>query len=114
MTDCVFCRIARKEIASTVIYEDEDLFAFKDSNPQAPVHILLIPKQHCSSILEIDLLREDIPSHLFKSLKEIAKAANLDHSGFRVVANTGHTGGQTVFHLHFHILGGRAMRWPPG
>ncbi|MGC8764283.1 MAG: histidine triad nucleotide-binding protein [Brevinematia bacterium] len=110
--DCVFCKIAKKEINSQIIYEDGDLLAFKDINPQAPVHIVLIPKEHISTLNDVEDF--SIYEKIFKAIKEIVKNAKIDETGYRIVANCNKDGGQTVFHLHFHILGGRFMEWPPG
>ena len=110
--DCLFCNIAKKEIPSDIVYEDENVLAFKDINPQAPVHIVIIPKEHYANILEVDE-NSDTFKHLIKAAQKISKELNLD-DGFRLVINTGEEGGQTVNHLHLHLLGGRFMEWPPG
>jgi len=114
MTDCIFCRIAAKEIPSKVVYEDDRAFAFQDIHPQAPVHILLISKKHFDSILEIG--DKDLPvlAHLMKLAPKLAKEHGLAEAGFRTVINTGPQGGQTVSHLHLPLIGGRQMAWPPG
>ncbi len=114
MTNCIFCRIAAKEIASKVVYEDDRALAFQDIHPQAPVHLLLIPKKHFDSILAIG--DKDLPllMHLMKLTPKLAKEHGLAEAGFRTVINTGPKGGQTVYHLHLHIIGGRQMTWPPG
>jgi histidine triad (HIT) family protein len=112
--DCIFCRIANKEINCTFIYEDEDTLVFEDANPVAPVHLLAIPKKHVSSILEIGKLEGSISIRILKIISKIAKDMNIDESGFRIVLNTGSGAGQSVPHLHFHILGGRKFSWPPG
>jgi histidine triad (HIT) family protein len=112
--DCIFCKIANKEIKSNFIYEDEEIVVFKDLNPVAPVHLLAIPKKHISSIMEIGELEESISARILKVISKIAKDMNIDEEGFRVVTNTGDGAGQSVKHLHFHILGGRKFTWPPG
>jgi histidine triad (HIT) family protein len=105
MTDCLFCKIIDGIIPSDKVYEDELVYAFKDINPQAPVHILVIPKQHISNLLEINNENSDVVSRIFEVIAKIAKEYNLE-KGFRVVSNCNEYAGQTVFHLHFHILGG--------
>ncbi|HEY5501015.1 MAG TPA: histidine triad nucleotide-binding protein, partial [Candidatus Humimicrobiaceae bacterium] len=112
--DCIFCRIANKEIKSDFIYEDEDIVVFNDVNPAAPVHLLVIPKKHISSIMEIGELKESVSARILKIISKVAKDMNIDEEGFRVVSNTGDGAGQSVAHLHFHILGGRKFNWPPG
>jgi len=108
MTDCLFCKIIAKEIPSTNVYEDEHVFAFRDIAPQAPVHILVVPKEHIVSASEITADNSEIVSKCFEAIAKIAKNEGLD-SGFRVVTNSGADGGQTVFHLHFHLLGGKVF-----
>lgn len=112
--DCIFCRIANKEIKSSFVYEDDDIAVFNDANPVAPVHLLVIPKRHISSIMEIGDLEDEIIARILKTIAKIAKDMNMDKEGFRVVSNTGLGAGQSVGHLHFHILGGRKFEWPPG
>ena len=111
--DCVFCKIASGEIPSKKVYEDEQIVAFYDLEPQAPVHILLIPKQHIGSVTEITQENSAVVAHIYEVAARLAKENKLD-SGFRIVCNAGKDGGQTVPHLHFHLLGGRSMKWPPG
>lgn len=111
--DCVFCKIANGEIPSKKAYEDESVLAFYDLDPQAPVHILIIPKQHIESVAEITPENSAIVAHIFEVAAKLARENSLTE-GFRVVANTGRDGGQSVPHLHFHLLGGRSMKWPPG
>jgi histidine triad (HIT) family protein len=111
---CLFCRIIKGEIPSCKVYEDEEVFAFKDINPQAPVHIVIIPKKHISgldTVLEED---EAILGHIQVAASKIARRFSVMKSGFRVVNNCGSDSGQTVFHIHYHILGGRIFSWPPG
>lgn len=115
MADCVFCKIAAKEIPSNLVYEDEQVTAFKDLEPQAPVHVLVIPKKHIESVLALSDEDRALIAHIFVDvIPQLAKTLGVDAKGFRVVANTGEEGGQTVKHLHFHLLGGRSMQWPPG
>jgi diadenosine tetraphosphate (Ap4A) HIT family hydrolase len=113
MDDCIFCKIAVKDIPSKTVYEDDEIIAFHDLEPQAPVHVLIIPKKHIASM--DDLADEDgeLIAHLMLKVKEIAKKLNLE-KGYRLVNNCGEDGMQTVKHLHFHLLGKRKMTWPPG
>lgn len=111
--DCVFCKIVNGQINASKIYEDDKVLAFKDLSPQAPVHILIIPKEHISSANDLTNKNSDIVGHIFLVAKDIAKSQNLE-SGYRIVNNCGEDGGQSVNHLHFHLLGGRSMKWPPG
>ena len=111
--DCIFCKIARNEIPSKKLYEDDEMVAFNDLEPQAPVHVLIIPKAHISSANEIIAENSDIIGKIFMVAAKIAKEQGLD-KGYRVVNNCGEDGGQTVKHLHFHLLGGRKMHWPAG
>lgn len=112
--DCIFCKIVHGEIDAKKVYEDDDVLAFEDVSPQAPVHILVIPKKHISSLLDFEPEDEKLAGQLLLTIKTIAKQLNLDEKGFRVVNNIGQDGGQSVFHIHFHILGGRSLTWPPG
>lgn len=111
--DCVFCKIASGEIPSKKVYEDDQILAFCDLEPQAPVHILLIPKEHIGSAAEITAENSAVVAHIYEVAARLAKENHLD-GGFRIVCNTGEDGGQSVHHLHFHLLGGRSMAWPPG
>jgi histidine triad (HIT) family protein len=111
--DCLFCKIVAGEIPSTKVYEDEQIFAFRDINPQAPTHILVIPKEHIPSVDAITPENSAIVAHIFEIIPKLAAEDGLD-KGYRVVSNIGEQGQQTVPHLHFHILGGRDMTWPPG
>lgn len=113
MSDCIFCKIGRHELNSDIVYEDGEYLAFKDINPVAPVHVLLIPKKHVSSLLD-EGADAGILGRALALVPRIARQLGLAEKGFRVVVNTGKEGGQTVGHLHFHILGGRDMQWPPG
>lgn len=110
--DCIFCKIAKKKIPSSVVFEDEKVLAFNDIDPKAPVHILVIPKQHVDSVA--DLKDTSVVSDLFAVMKKIAEEKGIDKSGYRIVVNHGKDAGQAVPHLHFHLLGGRSLGWPPG
>lgn len=112
--DCIFCKIIAGEIPSSKVYEDDKVFAFRDINPEAPVHVLIIPKKHIASINDLEQGDVDIMGHIFIVAKKIAKEMNIDADGYRIVSNCGQSAGQTVHHIHFHLLGGRSMQWPPG
>lgn len=108
MSDCIFCKIINKEIPSNCVYEDDNVFAFKDINPQAPVHILVIPKEHIASAGEITAENSKAVAACFEVIAKLAKEMNLEN-GFRVISNCGEDAGQTVHHLHFHVLAGVKM-----
>lgn len=110
--DCVFCKIAGGEIPTEKIYEDEDIIAFNDLDPQAPIHFLVIPKKHITSLESVEESDSKLLGQIMLAIQKLAKENNLE--GYRVVTNIGEDGGQTVPHLHFHVLGGRAFHWPPG
>lgn len=112
--NCIFCKIVRKEIPATVVYEDERVLAFRDINPGAPVHVLIIPRQHIESMATATADDAALIGHLLTTAAAIARAEQIAESGYRLVANTGKEGGQSVYHLHFHLMGGRQMAWPPG
>lgn len=112
--DCIFCKIANKEIPSTVVYEDDDVIAFNDLNPEAPVHILVIPKKHINSLDAASAEDQQLLGKLLLSIQTIARQQGIAENGYRVVNNCGEQGGQTVMHLHFHLMGGREMLWPAG
>lgn len=112
--NCIFCRIVNKEIPAKVVYEDDKVFAFHDINPQAPYHILVIPKKHLSTLLEISEEDKDLIGHIYMTINKIAQDLGFAERGFRVVVNCKEEAGQTVFHVHFHVLAGRPMDWPPG
>lgn len=114
MSDCLFCKIAEKKISARIIYEDDRAVAFEDITPQAPVHTLVIPKKHIATILEVTPEDHGLVGHLFKVAATIAKEKGIAEHGFRLVMNTNGDGGQSVYHIHLHLLGGRAMHWPPG
>lgn len=112
--DCLFCGIAQGTIPSEIVHEDEICIAFNDVNPQAPVHFLVIPKKHIASIADITEADEKILGHMLKIIAILANDKGLNDNGYRVVSNIGKDGQQSVPHLHFHIIGGRSMTWPPG
>ena len=111
--DCLFCKIIAGEIPSAKVYEDENVYAFRDINPQAPTHILVVPKEHIPSADGITEANSEKIAHVFEAIPKIAKAENLE-KGYRVVNNCGEDGGQTVHHIHFHLLARRNLAWPPG
>ena len=112
--DCLFCKIAAKEIPATVVAEGEDWLAFRDIHPQAPTHILIIPRKHLPSLNEMEDGDRERVGELFLAAKELAEAEGIADAGYRTVINTNAGAGQSVFHVHVHLLGGRALRWPPG
>ncbi|MEE0868006.1 MAG: histidine triad nucleotide-binding protein [Clostridia bacterium] len=112
--DCLFCKIAAGEIPSQKVYEDEHVYAFRDIDPQAPVHVIIIPKEHIESANAITDENCAVIGHVFAAAAKIAKAEGIDEKGYRIVNNCGEDGGQTVMHLHFHMLGKRSLAWPPG
>lgn len=111
--DCIFCKIIAGTIPSKKLYEDDLAYAFSDIDPKAPVHVLVVPKKHIASLAEMDVADIALTGHLHAVAKKLAAEQNLS-GGYRTVINTGPDGGQTVDHLHVHLLGGRAMHWPPG
>ena len=111
MNDCIFCKIANGEFNTEFIYEDDKICAFKDINPIAPVHVLIIPKEHIASAMELNGDNAGIVAHIFANAGKIAKIMGVDESGFRLINNCGKDGGQTVGHLHFHLLGGKELPW---
>ena len=114
MTDCIFCKIAQAEVKARIIYSDEDVVAFHDTNPQAPTHILVIPRKHIPSIT--DCTPEDLPivTRVLEVCAKLAEHESIRGSGYRLVLNAGKDAGQVINHIHFHVLGGRKMAWPPG
>lgn len=114
MSKCIFCRIVERTLPSKIVYEDDRVLAFEDAAPQAPVHVLVIPKKHIETLLDVG--DEELPliSHVVKVAVEIARGKGIDRRGFRIVANSNPESGQSVYHVHFHVLGGRQMHWPPG
>ena len=113
-SDCLFCKIARREIQADVVHETDQVVAFRDIRPQAPTHILLIPKDHVESAATVTDEHGELLAEIVQAAAHLAKAEGIDRSGWRLVTNVGPNAGQSVFHLHFHLLGGRAMSWPPG
>ena len=114
MVDCIFCKIINGEIPSKKIYEDDKVYAFYDITPEAPVHFLVIPKEHIESANDLNDNNIDIVSHIFKVINKLVVELNISANGYRVVNNCGEDGGQSVKHIHFHVLGGRSLQWPPG
>ncbi|HEX3031820.1 MAG TPA: histidine triad nucleotide-binding protein [Bacillota bacterium] len=114
MQDCIFCRIANKTIPANIVYEDELVVAFHDVSPVAPVHVLIIPRQHIPTMLELTEEDINLVGHIHLVASRIAQQLGLGEKGFRLVSNCKEDGGQTVFHLHFHLLGGKQFQWPPG
>ena len=114
MEDCLFCKIINKEIKSSIVFESDNVLIFEDISPKAPVHLLAIPKKHIASILEIKKLDSAVLKELMEAMGRVALEMGLDEEGFRIVTNTGSGAGQSVEHLHFHIMGKRKFNWPPG
>lgn len=114
MCDCLFCKIISGEIPSSKVYEDDTVFAFNDISPEAPVHVLIVPKEHISSANELTEENAYVTAKVFLAAKKIANEKNIAKGGYRIVNNCGENGGQSVKHLHFHLLGGRSLSWPPG
>ncbi|HEY3700085.1 MAG TPA: histidine triad nucleotide-binding protein [Spongiibacteraceae bacterium] len=114
MTDCLFCNIAAKRIPATAVYEDEHVFAFRDVSPQAPVHILIIPQRHLTTLNETQPDDAVLLGQMIFTAQQLAKTEGIAESGYRLVMNCNRDGGQTVYHIHLHLLGGRGMHWPPG
>ena len=112
--DCLFCRIVDGDIPADIIYQSDSAIAFRDINPQAPTHVLIIPRRHISTINDLDAGDEELVGSLYLAAKEIAREEGLSDDGYRVVMNCGEGAGQSVFHLHLHLLGGRTLTWPPG
>ena len=111
---CVFCKIVNKEIPARVVHEDDDVIAFHDTNPQAPTHVLVVPKRHIMGLGEATPEDEVMLGRLLLAARRVAEQTGIAESGFRTVINNGLQAGQTVFHLHVHVIGGRPMAWPPG
>ena len=112
--NCLFCDIVEKKIPASMVYEDENYVAFHDIAPQAPIHILIIPKKHIATLNDIDSHDVILLGQLMEIAKNLAKNFNIDQSGYRVLMNCNQNGGQAVYHIHLHLLGGRQMHWPPG
>ena len=114
MSECIFCKIVRGEIPSEIVFQDDVCLAFRDINPGAPTHILIIPKEHIATLNDLAPEHESTVGHILLVAGEIAGQMGVAASGYRVVANCNSDGGQAVFHIHFHLLGGRQLTWPPG
>jgi histidine triad (HIT) family protein len=110
--DCLFCRIVRREIPATLVFEDDDVVAFRDINPQAPTHIVIVPREHVASLNDVDDAAQI--GRLSLAAARLARSEGIAESGYRTVVNTNRDAGQTVFHVHLHLIGGRRMAWPPG
>jgi histidine triad (HIT) family protein len=114
MDDCLFCKIIRQEIPSTPVYEDETTYAFRDINPQAPVHVLVVPREHLARVSDAGPGQEAMLGHLVYVAAEVARCEGIEDAGYRLVINCGEHGQQAVEHIHIHVLGGRQLTWPPG
>ncbi len=114
MEECIFCRIASGEMEADIVYSDDRVVAFRDINPQAPVHVLVIPRKHLRSALDLDEEDGGLLAHLFKVIRRVSEEEGIAGTGVRILTNVERGAGQSVFHLHFHVLGGRQMLWPPG
>lgn len=112
--DCIFCRISSGDIPAEIVYQTDHVLAFRDINAQAPTHVLIIPRKHIATINELDDADAELAGQLFTAARDIAKAEGTDDAGYRVTMNCNRAAGQTVFHLHLHLLGGRNFSWPPG
>lgn len=112
--DCLFCKIVEKKIPADIVYESENIIAFKDIEPKAPIHCLIIPKKHISTINDIDGSNSNIIGLMYEAAAQLARTLNVDKDGYRVVMNCNSNGGQTVYHIHLHFLAGRRLSWPPG
>lgn len=112
--DCIFCKIIKKQIPCEIVYEDDKVIGFKDISPQAPVHVVIIPKVHVAGVNNLEEEHNEIIGHIFIVAKKIAADLGVADSGYRVVTNCGEAAGQSVGHIHFHLLGGRMLKWPPG
>ena len=114
MSDCLFCKMASGEIKPDIVFENEHVLAFRDISPQAPVHVLVIPKRHISTLNDLTAADAETVGQMYLAAAEVAKQEGMAEAGYRTVMNCNGDGGQTVFHIHLHLLGGRAMTWPPG
>lgn len=114
MPDCLFCKIRDGQISSKKVHQDEHVFAFEDIYPQAPTHILIVPHEHIPTVNAIGPQHREVVGHLFLTAAHIAKARGIETTGYRLVMNTNQDAGQTVFHIHLHLMGGRPLQWPPG
>jgi len=114
MKDCTFCDIIAGKRESQMVYQDDRIVAFKDINPQAPVHVLIVPRKHIDSILTLTPEDQDLVGAMFLCAQKLARQLGVDEKGFRLVVNTGKYAGQAIYHIHMHLIGGRRMTWPPG
>lgn len=114
MADCLFCKIIKREVPGSIVYEDDRMLAFNDISPQAPTHVLIVPKRHIASLNDLTAPDDGIVGEMVRRAAAIAAERRISASGFRIVFNTNRDGGQTVFHIHLHLIGGRSMHWPPG
>jgi len=113
-TDCLFCKILAGDIPADIVYESDTAIAFRDINPQAPTHVIIIPRQHIATINDIDETDQEVVGSLYSAARVIAAAEGIAEGGYRTVMNCNEAAGQTVFHIHLHLLGGRTLSWPPG
>ena len=114
MADCLFCRIVKRQIPAVVVHETETTLAFRDINPKAPVHVLVIPKEHIDALMNLEKRHSSLLGDLHDSIQQVARMEKVDATGFRVIVNNGPDAGQAVSHLHYHVLGQRSLGWPPG
>jgi histidine triad (HIT) family protein len=114
MSDCLFCKIIEREIPASIVYEDDRVLAFNDVNPQAPTHVLVVPKRHIASLADLAPDDDQIVGEIVRRAAAIARDRAVEAGGYRTIFNTNRDAGQTVFHIHLHLLGGRSFRWPPG
>ena len=114
MSECLFCGVVERTVKGDVVYEDDAVVAFRDIRPQAPVHVLIIPRKHIASLLDLETEDKGMTGHIFQVAAKLAREQGIAKNGFRVVVNCGTDAGQSVFHLHYHLLGGRHFGWPPG
>lgn len=114
MSDCLFCGVIKGDVKGSIVYQDNSVVAFKDINPKAPVHLLIVPRKHIATLLDLQQEDKSLIGDIFSVANQLAKDQGIAKDGFRVVVNCGAGAGQSVFHIHFHLLGGRPMTWPPG
>ena len=114
MSDCLFCGVIKGDVKGSIVYQDNSVVAFKDINPKAPVHLLIVPRKHIVTLLDLQQEDKSLIGDIFSVANQLAKDRGIARDGFRVVVNCGAGAGQSVFHIHFHLLGGRPMTWPPG